>query len=164
MGAVEEVGCTCPWRDRAWPRHTHPCANYFSWFTIDHYSIDHWLISWFLDFFLAWRLGRGQGTRVLPTGSLQFCRSIVAAFRRSRDCSLHGSMVGQCVTKTHAPRACADVSIFQTVESITSFSPCSFLFFCPFCFIVEYCYLPPATCGGSVELNRKTHLEWRTET
>ena len=28
MGAVEKVGCKRPWRDRAWPRHTHPMPGY----------------------------------------------------------------------------------------------------------------------------------------
>ena len=55
MGAVEEVGCTCPWRDRACPRHTHPVpsisADSLKITTLDHYyrSLVDILISWFLS-------------------------------------------------------------------------------------------------------------------
>ena len=55
MGAVEEVGCTCPWRDRAWPRHTHPVpifsADSVYIITLDQYyrPLVDILIFWFLS-------------------------------------------------------------------------------------------------------------------
>lgn len=110
IATVEIVACTDPWPNRAWPRDTRPVPVISDFFALrphrlqNWFTIAHWLISWFV--FLGGRPGRDQViavTRVLPTTSLQFCRSSVSALPPSRDCCF-----AWWVTKTHAPIAHLD--------------------------------------------------------